>query len=114
MENEITAQRIADILTAKNVAFEHKHMFGGNCFMVNDKMCMGTYKGGVMARVGPEAAEMMMDQSGASQMIHGGRLMTGYLFIESEGYESDAQLMFWVEKCLAFNPLAKASAKKKK
>ncbi len=38
MDNHFTAERIADLLTAKNVAFGHKKMFGGDCFMVDDKM----------------------------------------------------------------------------
>jgi hypothetical protein len=45
-------------------------------------------------------------------MIHGGRPMTGYLFIQPEGYDMDEDLNFWVKKCLEFNPLAKASKKK--
>lgn len=110
MDNHVTAERISDILTAKNVPFEQKRMFGGDCFMVNDKMCLGTYKGGLMARVGVEP--LLAQRPGASEMMHAGRLMSGYLFIAPEGYESDEDLMFWVERCLAFNPKAKASKKK--
>ena len=112
-ENHITAQRIADVLTAKNVDFEQKRMFGGECFMVEGKMLMGTYKGGMMARTGSAEAEELSNRKGASQMMHAGRLMAGYLFVEPEGYENDGDLMLWVEKCLVFNPLAKASGKKK-
>ncbi len=112
MDNHITAERIADLLTAKNVAYGQKKMFGGECFMVDEKMLMGTYKGGLMARVDPTEAEDLIHRSGASQMIHGGRPMVGYLFIEPEGYEMDSDLAFWLEKCLAFNPKAKASKKK--
>jgi hypothetical protein len=31
----------------------------GICFMVDDKMCVGTYKGGIMARVDPEEEETL-------------------------------------------------------
>ena len=113
MDNQFTAERIADILTAKNVAFGQKKMFGGDCFMVDEKMLIGTYKGGVMARVEPMEADDLAKRPGASPMIHGGRPMAGYLFIEPEGYEKDADLTFWVEKCLVFNPKAKSSTKKK-
>ncbi len=112
MDNHITAERIADLLTAKNLAFGQKKMFGGECFMVDEKMLMGTYKGGLMARVDPSEAEDLIRRPGASQMIHGGRPMVGYLFIEPEGYENDSDLAFWLEKCLVFNPKAKASKKK--
>jgi len=37
--------------------------------------------------------------------------MTGYLFIDPEGYKSDADLAFWVEKCMEYNPKVKAKKK---
>ncbi|MCF8247711.1 MAG: TfoX/Sxy family protein [Saprospiraceae bacterium] len=113
MENLITGERIADILTVKNIAFEQKKMFGGLCFMLDDKMLIGTYKGGIMARIDPAETETLVNRPGASQMIHGGRLMPGYLMLEPMGYEHDAELSFWVEKCLEYNPKVKASKKKK-
>ncbi len=88
-------------------------MFGGHCFMVDDKMCLGTYKGGLMARVGPEELPNLENRNGAEQMIHGGRPMKGYLFIEPKGYDNDSDLEFWIDKCLNFNPKAQASKKKK-
>lgn len=80
--------------------------------MVDDKMCLGTYKGGLMARVAPETIEALVKRPGASQMIHGGRPMTGYLFIDPEGYDQDVDLLFWIDQCLEFNPRAKSSKKK--
>jgi TfoX/Sxy family transcriptional regulator of competence genes len=112
-DNYITAERIADTLTAKNVVFEQKRMFGGECFMVDGKMLMGTYKGGMMARVDPEEEAILTQRPGAEHMVHGGRGMPGFLFIELEAYENDGDLAFWVDKCLQFNPKAKASKKKK-
>ncbi len=112
MENHITAARIADMLTGKGIAFERKRMFGGDCFMVADKMLAGTYKGGIMARVDPAEEDELTQRPGASAMIHGGRAMPGFLMIGPEGYESDRDLGFWLEKCLEFNPKAKASKKK--
>lgn len=110
--NHITALRIADILTAKGVAFEQKRMFGGDCFMVDDKMLTGTYKGGIMARVDPEEEETLTQRPGAVSMIHGGRAMPGYLMIDPVGYDSDKDLEFWVDKCLEYNPKARSSKKK--
>lgn len=112
MENLLTGERIANLLTAKGITYEQKKMFGGLCFMVDDKMLIGTYKGGVMARVDPAESEILVERTGASQMIHGGKPMVGYLFIEPEGYESDREMSFWVEKCLDYNPKVKANKKK--
>ena len=104
--------RMRNILTAQNIQWEEKRMFGGDCFMVDDKMCFGTFQGGLMARVAPEEAEELAQREGAGQMILGGRPMKGYLRIEPEGYDEEADLEFWIGKCLAFNPRAKASKKK--
>lgn len=109
----ILLERLRTIFQAQNVVWREIKMFGGHCFMVDEKMCLGTYQGGLMARVGPEAAEKYVEQTGASRMIHGGRPMKGYLLVDPEGYEDDADLRFWIEKCLEFNPQAKSSKKTK-
>ncbi len=112
-DNNITADRIRIILEPKGLLLEEKKMFGGWCFMVDAKMCIGTYKGGIMARVDPKEVEQLLEREGANQMIHGGRPMTGYIMLDPEAYDSDVDLEFWVQKCLEFNPKAKASRKKK-
>ncbi|MBK8565351.1 MAG: TfoX/Sxy family protein [Saprospiraceae bacterium] len=113
MENHITATRIADVLTAKGIAYEQKRMFGGDCFMVDDKMLMGTYKGGIMARVDPDEEPTLTQRPGVASMIHGGRAMPGFLMVDPIGYEDDADLEFWVVKAMEYNPKAKSSKKKK-
>lgn len=42
--NEHLADRINRLLNDKKVNFHEKKMFGGLCFMVNDKMCIGIVK----------------------------------------------------------------------
>jgi hypothetical protein len=46
-------------------------------------------------------------------MTFTGKAMKGYLYVADDGWDSDADLSFWVDKCLEFNPKAKASKKKK-
>ncbi len=110
--DEYLLERLRNILSTRNVVWTEKKMFGGDCFMVDDKMCFGTYKGGLMARIEPEETDELIKRAGAEQMIHGGRSMKGYLFIEPQGYDNDQDLDFWIGKCLAFNPKAKSSKKK--
>lgn len=112
--DKLLLDRIRNILTQKSAVWTEKKMFGGYCFMVDDKMCFGTYKGGLMARVEPTEMEQLLTHEGAEQMIHGGRTMTGYAFVQPTGYEVDEDLDFWISKCLEFNPKAKASKKRKK
>ena len=114
MTDLMMLDRMRHILREKKVLWEEKKMFGGLCFMVNDKMCFGTYQGGLMARVNPEHVSEMIEREGAEQMIHGGRPMKGYVWIDPAGYDLDEDLEFWLQACLDFNPQAKSSKKKKK
>ena len=114
MKFEHLVERIKNALDAKGIQYRTIRMFGGTCFMVDEKMCMGTYQIGLMARVGPQAIADMVIRPGAQQMIHGGREMKGYALVEEAALERDEELEFWIDKCLAFNPLAKSSKKKKK
>ena len=63
-----------------------------------------------MVRVEPNEVTELVKKTGVTQMIHGGRPMTGYLFIAAEGFDHDSDLEGWIAKCLEFNP--KASKKK--
>lgn len=106
--------RMRMVLKEKHALWTEKRMFGGDCFLVDDKMCFATIKGGILARVGPNNIDELTAKPCAEQMIHGGRIMTGYLFIEPDGYDLDDDLEFWIEKCLEFNPLANSNKKKNK
>ena len=106
--------RMRNVMSAKKVQWTEKKMFGGNCFMVDGKMAFGTFRDGMMARVDPEELDQLVTRTGAEQLIHGGRPMKGYVLVQPEGYDSEDDLEFWIEKCLEFNPKAKASKKKKK
>ena len=39
------------------------------------------------------------------------RLMKGLVFVYPEGFDTDEDLMFWIEKAIAFNKEAKSSKK---
>jgi len=106
-------ERISNILSRRKVDPSGKKMFGGYCWMVDDKMCFGHFRGGLMARVGPEALEELAEREGAEQMINGSRPMKGFLWIDPSGYDLEEDLEFWIDRCLAFNPFAKASKKKR-
>lgn len=94
------------------VTWTEKKMFGGNCFMVDDKMLIGTFKGGIMARIAPEETDDLIKREGAEIMMHGGKPMNGYLFLDPIAYDKEEHLQFWIGRCLEFNPKAKSSKKK--
>ncbi len=108
-----TLDRLRNLLRERHVQWAEKRMFGGDCFMVDDKMCFGTYQGGIMFRVDPELDIAALGRPGTNTMVQGGREMPGFLKAEPEAYDSEADLQFWVELALEYNPKAKASKKKK-
>lgn len=81
--------------------------------MVDDKMCVGVVKNNLMARLDPDIYEDVLKREGARPMDFTGRPMKGYVFVEPEGVDMEADLESWVDLCLDFNPRAKSSKKKK-
>lgn len=93
---------------------EEKHMFGGTCFMLNDKMCVGVIGDNMMCRVGPVAYESALEQKGAREMDFAKRPMIGYIYVDEKGYKSKKDFDYWIDLCVAYNKDAKVSKKRKK
>ena len=117
--DEFLADRLRNIFQQEKADFYEKKMFAGLCFMVDDKMCCGIHYDKkkqtdlLMARIGEEASAEAMQREGCHPMDFTGRPMKGYVFVTPDGFDSDDDLTHWVGLCLAFNPLAKASKKRK-
>lgn len=112
--DESLADRIRNTFKEHSTLFTEKKMFGGLCFMVDEKMCVGIVKEELMARVGETAYEPCLQKDYCREMNFTGRVMKGYVFVSPEGIDTDADLSYYIGKAIAFNPLAKASKKKKK
>lgn len=118
--NELIAERVRIAFELQGASFEEKKMMGGLCFMVDGKMCCGIHFDKkqqtdlLMARIGESAYETVLDKTGVNPMDFTGRPMKGYAFITPDGYAEEETLADWIALCLAFNPLAKASKKRKK
>ena len=98
-------------LTHKNVI--EKPMFGGLCFMVNDKMCVGVEKERLMVRLDPAKYEEVMEKEGCKPMDFTGKIMKGYVFVDIEALNTKKKLEYWINLALEYNKIAKASKKKK-
>ena len=109
--DEFLAERISTILKTKTKHFEEKKMFGGICFMVKDKMCLGVVKNDLMARVDPEEYSELLNVHGAREMDFTKRPMKGFIYVDPESLDTSEQLEFWIDKCLDYNPRAKSSKK---
>lgn len=110
--NEFLADRIRNTLDARKVHYEEKKMMGGLAFMVDDKMCVGVNADRLMARIDPELVDTVMSKPGCRPMDFTGRPMKGFVFVEPDGIDREAELEYWIGLCLDFNPRAKASKKK--
>ncbi|KIC94493.1 TfoX/Sxy family protein [Flavihumibacter solisilvae] len=110
--NEKISNRIREALeNIPNV--EEKEMFGGICYMVNDKMCIGVIKDEMMCRIGEEKYEEALERPGCREMDFASKPMKGYVYVSEDGMKSKVDFNYWINLCLSFNPKAKASKKKK-
>lgn len=110
--SEFLADRIRISLKEKNTQYQEKKMFGGLCFMVDEKMCVGIIGDELMVRIDPEIQDELLAKPGARMMDFTHRPMKGYLNVSAEGVDLDTDLDDWVQLCLDFNPKAKSSKKK--
>ena len=97
-------------LTHKNV--EEKAMFGGLCFMVNDKMCVGVEKERLMVRLDPAKYEEVMEREGCKPMDFTGKIMKGYVFVDADVLNTKRKLEYWIKLALEYNKIAKPSKKR--
>jgi TfoX/Sxy family transcriptional regulator of competence genes len=89
-----------------------KKMFGGTCFMLNGNMAIGTFRDGILVRVGKDAHAKALTLPGASTMVMNGRKMEGYVMVSSDELLTDKSLATWIDLALAFNKTLPAKAAK--
>jgi len=109
--NEALSDRIREALAEQENVIE-KRMFGGVCYMVNDKMCVGVIGDDMMCRVGEDAFDAALEREGCREMDFASRPMKGYVYVSEEGMRTREAFQYWINLCLAHNPHANASKKK--
>jgi len=112
--NEKLADRVREIIAAEESNVEEKRMFGGLCFMVNDKMCVGVEQERLMLRIDPAEYDEALEKNGCVPMDFTGRVMKGYVFVDAAVLTTKKNLSYWMRLALDYNKIAKASKKKKK
>ena len=111
--DEHLAYRSKTVLQEKQILFEEKKMFGGLCYMVDNKLCVGVMKNELIARIDHELFEHYLSFEECSPLDKSGRSMKGFILVNPIGVDMEEDLEKWVQLCLDFNPKAKASKKKK-
>ena len=56
-----------------------------------------------MVRVGKATQKHLLFKKGSREMDFTGKVMRGFLFIDPEGFDTEEDLEFWIEKALYFN-----------
>jgi TfoX/Sxy family transcriptional regulator of competence genes len=107
------ADRVREIIAETNKNIEEKKMFGGLCFMVNDKMCVGVEQERLMLRIDPEKYEELLGKTGCQPMDFTGKPMKGFVFVDKDVLQTKNQLHYWINLALEYNKIVKASKKKK-
>src|SRR6185436_11711529 len=109
--NEKLADRVREIISLTHKNVEEKAMFGGLCFMVNDKMCIGVEKDRMMVRLDPAKYDEVINKEGCSPMDFTGKVMKGYVFVDAATLNTKKNLNFWIDLALEYNKVAKPSKK---
>ena len=110
--DEYLAERVSRKFTELDIPFEGKHMMGGICFMVREKMSAGVVKNMLMVRIDPEKTEEALTRPGCKLMDFTGKTMKGFLFVEPEGVDREEDLEYYLQLALEFNPRANSSKKR--
>jgi len=110
--NEKLADRTREIIAITHKKVQEKKMFGGLCFMVNEKMCVGVEHDRLMVRLDPAIYDEVMEKEGCKPMDFTGKVMRGYVFVDADVLNTKKNLGYWVKLALEYNKTAKASKKK--
>jgi TfoX/Sxy family transcriptional regulator of competence genes len=123
--DENTAERVRGVLKGRRDIVE-KPLMGGLSFMASDVMCCSVSgRGGLLVRVIPETREAHLREPHAEPADMRGRVMTGFVRVQPEGYRTEAALKKWIAHGLAAaaarpkekapkKAVPKAAAKKRK
>ena len=81
--------------------------------MVNDKMCVGVETSRLMVRLDPSKYEEVIEKEGCHPMDFTGKVMKGFVFVDSAVLKTNKQLDYWLNLALEYNKIAKPSKKKR-
>jgi len=112
--NENLADRAREIISLTHDKVEEKKMFGGLCFMVNDKMLLGIEQDRLMVRIDPARFDELMATGDCKPMDFTGKIMKGFVFVDNDVLKANKSLEYWIDLALQYNKIAKTTSKKKK
>ena len=91
---------------------DERALFGSHAFMVNGKLCLAVKHADLLVRLPPAEHAAIAETPGVRELdARGG--MPGYFWVEPDGYATLVQWQRWIADALAWNPLAKASPRRR-
>jgi TfoX/Sxy family transcriptional regulator of competence genes len=100
--DEQLAERVRNLIGSDPAPAEKK-MFGGLAFLIGGNMAVGVSgQGGLLVRVDPEKSDELVASTSAYPMEMRGRQMQGWLRVDSNDVQDDAELASWVERGSAY------------
>lgn len=100
--DEEFAHRIRELLAGEDDLSEMP-MFGGLAFLLAGNMAVAvSSRGGLMVRMGAEAAQDALSDPAASLMQMGKRPMKGWVIVETDGVRTKRELGKWVRRGVSF------------
>ena len=99
----ILAERIrAEMQKSLGASVEEKKMFGGVAFLLGGNMACGVHGQGMIVRIGPAKHAAAMARPHVRPFDLSGKPMAGWIVVEPEGVEAQADLQEWVAQGVKF------------
>lgn len=112
--NFSVAERIRAYLSLfPELTISERKMFGGLAFLIENKMCINVSGNRLMCRFDPLYQNEVALKIGFRPMIMKGKPITGYCYVEEEGYRSKRDFEYWLKLCMSYNEFAKPAKKRK-
>ena len=95
------ADRLTVLLAGQGLT--SKRMFGGLAFLLAGRLALAASgQGGLLVRVDPAQAGVLLTEPGAEPFEMRGRPMTGWLRVDASAVDDDAVLQSWADRGLAY------------
>ena len=89
--------RIQNALNLFPEEFSEKKMFGGLSFLYSGKMTVGVIKDDLVVRVLSDKMNEELSKSFTRPMNFTGKPMKEFIFVAEEGFQTEEQLLYWIE-----------------
>lgn len=81
---------------------DERRMFGGDAFLINGNLAVGSRPGRLLVRVGPDDCDAALAQPGVRIMENAKQQMWGWVWVDETVLDDDADLTRWVNQGIAF------------